>query len=93
MSPGKRYVLPIGVQVRQEKFGLLFYNYRGPRLYFVPSGDFLSCSFFNGQQTVQDWAAGVAARTGVCQQRLLIRIQALLDLLEAKGLVHGQSIC
>ncbi|MGC8659757.1 MAG: mycofactocin biosynthesis chaperone MftB, partial [Desulfomonilaceae bacterium] len=31
------YVLAPGVNVRPEKFGLLFYDYRGPRLYFLPT--------------------------------------------------------
>ena len=35
-----------GVQVREEKFGLLFYNYRGPRLYFVPSKDLIDADFW-----------------------------------------------
>jgi putative mycofactocin binding protein MftB len=93
MNAEKKYVLPAGVQVRQEKFGLLFYNYRGPRLYFVPTGDLLPCSFFTGQQTVRDWAAAAAWRYKTSPERLLTRVLKLLALLEAKGLVHGQSIC
>ncbi len=45
------YVLEEGVQVRREKFGLLFYDYRGPRLYFVPSKDLLEDGFFDGTQS------------------------------------------
>lgn len=76
MELTKGYRLAKGVQVRKESFGLLFYDYKGPRLYFVPSKDLLTDTFFNGEKSVKD-----------------IRILKLLDIIEAKGLIHGQPIC
>lgn len=35
-------------RVRQEKFGLLFYDSRGPRLLFAETGSLLSPEFFRG---------------------------------------------
>jgi putative mycofactocin binding protein MftB len=43
-----RYRLAPGTQVRQEDFGLLFYTMKGPRLYFLSSGPWLSPDFFDG---------------------------------------------
>lgn len=46
MRTDSRYRLCTGVQVRSEKFGLLFYNYAGPKIYFVPSRDLVDDGFF-----------------------------------------------
>ncbi len=50
-----RYKLAPGTQVREEDFGLLFYTMAGPRLYFVSSGDFIRCDFFQGRLTLDQW--------------------------------------
>jgi putative mycofactocin binding protein MftB len=50
-----RYKLATGTQVREEDFGLLFYTMDGPRLYFVSSGDFIRCDFFQGRLTLDQW--------------------------------------
>lgn len=49
-----RYKLAPGVQVREEDFGLLFYNQDDPRLLFVSSGNLLGEDFFLGRQTVEE---------------------------------------
>ena len=59
-----RYKLAAGVQVREESFGLLFYNYRGPRLYFVPSKDLIDVDFFNGWQSFSGLIASICKRRG-----------------------------
>ena len=82
-----------GVQVRKEKFGLLFYNYRGPRLYFVPSKDLIDVEFFNGRQTVNGLIASICARNGWTKAEVGERITQILLQLEDKGLVNGQPIC
>ena len=82
-----------GVQVREEKFGLLFYNYRGPRLYFVPSKDLIDADFFNGRQSVSGLIASICARKGWTRAKVGERIIQILVKLEDKGLIHGQSIC
>ena len=41
--------------MRDEDFGLLFYTMAGPRLFFMSSGDFITCAFFQGQLTLEQW--------------------------------------
>ncbi|MCJ7687179.1 MAG: mycofactocin biosynthesis chaperone MftB [Desulfobacteraceae bacterium] len=57
MKPKKdlKYVLASGTQVREEDFGLLFYTMRGPRLYFLSSGQLLGSSFFQGELTLDQY--------------------------------------
>jgi len=81
-----------GVQVREEKFGLLFYNHQGPRLYFVPSKDLIDVDFFNGRQSVSGLIASICARKGWTRKRVGERITQILAKLEDKGLIHGQPI-
>jgi len=47
-----RYKLASGTQVREEDFGLLFYQMQGPRLYFLSSGKHLQEDFFSGDKTL-----------------------------------------
>jgi putative mycofactocin binding protein MftB len=49
-----RYKLAPGTQVREEDFGLLFYQMQGPRLYFLSSGKHLREDFFSGNKTLAD---------------------------------------
>ena len=81
-----------GVQVREEIFGLLFYNYRGPRLYFVPSKDLIDVDFFNGRRSVSGLIASICARKGWRQGEVGERIRQVLAMLEDKGLIYGQPI-
>jgi len=87
------YQLNKGVQVRREKFGLLFYNYRGPRLYFLPSQDLLEADFFDGKRSLCDLAGAIQARHNWPRPWIEERLGAIMGQLEAKGLIHGQSIC
>ena len=41
-------------RVRKERFGLLFYDSRGPRLLFAETGDLLEPGFFTGELSVDD---------------------------------------
>ena len=50
-----KYKLAPGAQVREEDFGLLFYNMHGPRLYFLASGDLLQEDFFRGHFSLESW--------------------------------------
>lgn len=93
MASRKTYVLADGVQVRRETFGLLFYNYRGPRLYFLPSKDLFDSDFFDGHQSAADLIRTISTRHGWPRQWIEDRIEQVLTLLESKGLIHGQSIC
>jgi putative mycofactocin binding protein MftB len=49
MAPGRRYALHPACRVRQESFGLLFYDSRGPRLLFAATGSLLPPDGFRGQ--------------------------------------------
>lgn len=87
------YSLKDGVQVRKEKFGLLFYNYRGPRLYFVPSKDLLDAKLFEGHlkkdELIENIHAAHSWPVGWIEQW----VETVLTMLEDKELIYGQSIC
>ncbi len=87
------YRLNKGVQVRREKFGLLFYNYRGPRLYFLPSQELVEDDFFNGTQSLSELVSAIHARHHWPRPWIEERLGNIMGQLEAKGLIHGQSIC
>ncbi len=87
------YWLSEGVQVRKEKFGLLFYDYRGPRLYFLPTGDLIGDAFFSSGQTVGQLAQAIHATRGLPSPQVEDYVQQVLDKLSAKGLIYGQPLC
>lgn len=87
------YSLKNGVQVRKERFGLLFYNYAGPRLYFVPTQDLISNEFFEGKQQVKELVDHIEANHPWPRQWIEDRIGQVLQILEQKGLIYGQSVC
>jgi putative mycofactocin binding protein MftB len=93
MSHAKTYALKDGVQVRREAFGLLFYDYRGPRLYFVPTRDLIEDEFFNGRCTVAELISHIGSRHGWPIQWIEDRIDQVLTMLEKKDLIYGQSVC
>jgi putative mycofactocin binding protein MftB len=82
-----------GVQVRNEKFGLLFYNYKGPKIYFVPSGGLIADDFFEGHKTLGQLADDLAKQHCLPRNRLLDQMQSVLNTLEIKGLINGQPLC
>ncbi len=86
------YRLAKGVQVRNEMFGLLFYDYRGPRLYFVPSTHLITDSFFKGDQSVADLLDRHCADMPQARDQIHAQLVHVLKQLERKGLVHGQQI-
>ncbi len=79
-----RYVLDPACRVRKEKFGLLFYDLRGPRLLFAETGDLLA------PESLQPGAkaGGLRGRT-LAEQ---VRVQRLLASLAAKGFLREQPI-
>jgi putative mycofactocin binding protein MftB len=93
MDLSQVYVLNSGVQVRRENFGLLFYNYHGLRLYFVPIDDLIDSDFFNGIQTVGNLVDSIHSRNNRPKQWIRARIEQILELMTNKGLIHGESIC
>lgn len=87
------YSLADGVQVRSEAFGLLFYDYRGPRLFFVPSGNLLTDRFFEGKQSLATLLDQLGPQPAGSRQQVVGQVMRLLDKLERKGLIHGQPLC
>ncbi len=83
----KTYGLSPGTQVRKEDFGLLFYTMKGPRLYFLPSEDFLDPSFFSGDcplgRAVQQ--NGISPETA---DTMLKKFEKSIAQLLAKGVIH-----
>lgn len=93
MISNRGYTLAKGVQVRREGFGLLFYDYKGPRLYFVPSKDLLTDDFFDGKQSIHEATKPLTALTVKSREKIQDQMEHLLSMLEVKGLIYGQSIC
>ena len=93
MNAHKVYQLREGVQVRREAFGLLFYDYRGPRLYFLPSKDLIEDDFFQGRRTAEELTREIAARHGWPNSWIENRLAQVLTTLESKDLIHGQFVC
>lgn len=93
MNLDRVYRLHTGVQVRREAFGLLFYDYRGPRLYFLPTRELLSEHFFDGVQPLTEVARTIQSRHRWPRPKIDKFLVQTMNQLETKGLVHGQSIC
>lgn len=87
------YRLQQGVQVRDEKFGLLFYNYRGPRMYFVPTRDLIAADFFAGTTTLDVLIQNLKERHGWPETWIVPWVVRVFETLQEKGLIHEQSIC
>jgi putative mycofactocin binding protein MftB len=73
-------------RVRQEGFGLLFYDSRGPRLLFAETGSLLSAEFFETVRRMDDLQEGLSER----QQNAL---RTFLSQLLEKGFLREQPIC
>ncbi|MBI5248441.1 MAG: mycofactocin biosynthesis chaperone MftB [Desulfomonile tiedjei] len=87
------YRLAGGVQVRREEFGLLFYDYRGPRLHFLPSKDLVDVQFFDGQKTHSELIESICAEHDWPKGLVSDKVNQILELLKTKGLIHEQSVC
>jgi len=93
MNTEKFYHLRDGVQVRKERFGLLFYDYRGPRLYFVPTKNLIENHFFNGTETAESLINFIRTRHHQSLQASQKWVMQVLTTLEQKGLIHEQPVC
>jgi putative mycofactocin binding protein MftB len=81
-----RYVLDPACRVRKEKFGLLFYDVRGPKLLFAETGDLVRPDFFERGGTAGD---ALSCGPGAEPSR---RLEQFLDLLVRKGFLHEQPV-
>ncbi len=70
-------------RVRSEKFGLLFYDMRGPRLLFAETGKLMEPDFFQGKEPVDKFLERLGNRD---QNRVL----GLLAKLREKGYLSEQ---
>jgi putative mycofactocin binding protein MftB len=70
-------------RVRAEKFGLLFYDLRGPRLLFAETGELISPDFFQGKEPVEQFL-------GKLDLRNQNRVHGLLAKLREKGYISEQ---
>ena len=93
MDIEKSYHLKDGVQVREEKFGLLFYDYRGPRLYFVPTKNLIGNDFCNGSQSAEGLIESIQTRHRQSRRASQQWVMQVLTELTQKGLIHEQSVC
>ncbi|MDO3377274.1 mycofactocin biosynthesis chaperone MftB [Geoalkalibacter halelectricus] len=73
-------------RVRQEGFGLLFYDSRGPRLLFAATGGLLPADFFSEVRGRAELPADLSRGQ---HQALGKLVQQLLD----KGFLREQPIC
>jgi hypothetical protein len=77
-----------GIRVRNERFGLLFYNPRGPRLTFVHSGPWIGKEFFSGSVHLEKWLK--SCFPSMSERKILQahdRLSEVLSKLEQKGLI------
>jgi putative mycofactocin binding protein MftB len=73
-------------RVRQEGFGLLFYDSRGPRLLFAETGRLLPADFFGTVREKDELPEGLSDQQKTALQKFVTK------LLE-KGFLREQSIC
>jgi len=73
-------------RVRQEGFGLLFYDSRGPRLLFAETGGLLAADHFDQIRSREDFPAGLSEH----QQNMLKKF--ITRLLE-RGFLREQPLC
>lgn len=73
-------------RVRQEGFGLLFYDSRGPRLLFAETGSLIDPDFFDGVRPKEVLPTGLTDR-----QRSTL--QTFLSQLLERGFLREQPIC
>lgn len=74
-----------GVQVRAEKKGLLFYNRKGPRLYFISSGSLLTPAYFGSGRSLGEWLSA----SGIEEPEVYGALSDALAALVAKGVLDA----
>ena len=79
-----RFLLHPACRVRRERFGLLFYDLRGPRLLFAETGALLSPEAFRHGVG----GDALSARPPAVRERL----ERLLQSLVSKGFLREQSV-
>ena len=83
-----RFVLNENVRVRRERFGLLFYDRRGPSLVFLNSKGLISPEFFQGRESARELITKMGNR-GAEATRLEEMLTTVLTKLGEKGLIDA----
>ena len=73
-------------RVRQEGFGLLLYDSRGPRLLFAETGGLLASDYFNQVRSREDLPSGLSEH----QKKML---QNFITKLLERGFLREQPLC
>lgn len=61
-------------RVRQEGFGLLFYDLRGPRLLFAETGSLLAPDYFSSVRSRDDLPADLTAQQKTSLQNFITKL-------------------
>jgi putative mycofactocin binding protein MftB len=61
-------------RVRQERFGLLFYDSRGPRLLFAETGGLLASDYFQSVRSRDDLPVGLTEKQKTTLQNFISRL-------------------
>lgn len=61
-------------RVRQEGFGLLFYDLRGPRLLFAETGNLLAPEHFTSMRSKDDLPAGLTTQQKNMLQKFITKL-------------------
>ena len=92
-SHSPTYRLAHGISVRGEKFGLLFYNSKGPKLIFVRSGPWIHPIFFSSRLDLKNW---IQSRFPALAEKERLRIEEkllqVLSRLVEKGLIVETAV-
>ncbi len=87
-AKGVSYRLAHGISVRREKFGLLFYDPKGPKLIFVNSGPWIHPNFFSEKLDLKKW---IRTQFPALAEEKMLRIEEqllqFLSKLIKKGLI------
>jgi putative mycofactocin binding protein MftB len=87
------YRLAHSISVREEKFGLLFYNSKGPKLTFVRSGTWIHPIFFSSRLDLKNW---IQSRFPALAEKERLRIEEkllqVLSRLVEKGLIVETAV-
>lgn len=73
-AAGVRIQLHPACRVRQEGFGLLFYDARGPRLLFAATGNLLPQDYFETSRALHELPEGLAGSQKKSLEKFVIQL-------------------
>ena len=84
------YRLADNVQVRKERWGLLFYLQQGHKVFFIRSGDWLYPEHFDGTWTFEDIVEDINRRTGAPAENIERSLPKLTERLTANRMLFDE---